>query len=236
MRGYRIPRHGGPEVLEWAELPDPRPRADEAVVAVRACALNHLDLWVRNGVEGVRYPLPLVPGSEVAGDVLEVGEAVRGFKAGDPVLVAPGSRAASASAVSRARIRCARTTASWRDRDLRLRRARRGAGAQPVALPRGLDYTQAAALPLAFLTAWHMLVGRARLRPGEDVLARRRLGVPRRRSRSPGCAAPAASSPPPRARRSPSARSSSAPAMSSTTRGRISRAGCADPRRQESRW
>jgi NADPH:quinone reductase-like Zn-dependent oxidoreductase len=171
MRGYCISRHGGPEVLEWTELPDPRPRADEAVVAVRACGLNHLDLWVRNGVEGVRYPLPLVPGSEVAGDVLAVGETVRGFRPGDPVLVAPGLSCGLCE-------RCLGGEDPLCPEYGILGETRDGGCAERVAvpgrnllpLPRGLGYVEAAALPLAFLTAWHMLVERARLRPGEDVL------------------------------------------------------------------
>lgn len=171
MHGFRISRHGGPEVLEWSELPDPRPRPDEAVVAVRACGLNHLDLWVRNGVEGVAYPLPLVPGSEITGDVLEVGEAVRGVRPGDTVLVAPGLSCGV----------CERCLAGedplCPDYGI-LGETRDGGCADRVAvpgrnllpLPRGLGYAEAAALPLTFLTAWHMLDGRARLRPGEDVL------------------------------------------------------------------
>lgn len=171
MRGYRISRHGGPEVLEWTELPDPRPRPDEAVVAVRACALNHLDLWVRNGVEGARYPLPLVPGSEVAGDLLEVGDAVRGFRPGDPVLVAPGlSCGVCERCLAGEDPLCEDYGILGETRDGGCAERVAVPGRNLLALPRGLDYAQAAALPLVFLTAWHMLVGRARLRPGEDVL------------------------------------------------------------------
>jgi D-arabinose 1-dehydrogenase-like Zn-dependent alcohol dehydrogenase len=90
VRAFQISRHGGPEALEWKELPRPEPLADEVLVRVRACALNRLDLWVRNGVEGHRFPLPLIPGSEVAGDVAAVGEAVTGIEPGRPTLVAPG--------------------------------------------------------------------------------------------------------------------------------------------------
>lgn len=171
MHGFRIDEHGGPEVLVWRELPDPVPRADEALVRVRACALNHLDLWVRNGVPGHRYPLPLVPGSEIAGDVVAVGECVRGFAPGDAVLLAPGLSCGV----------CARCLAGedplCRDYGI-LGETRDGGYAELVAvpgrnllpLPRGLSYVEAAALPLVFLTAWHMLGARAKLQPLEDVL------------------------------------------------------------------
>ena len=73
MKGFRVARHGGREALEWGEWADPVPGPGEVTVRVRACALNHLDLWLRNGVPGHRFPLPLVPGSEVAGTVDALG-------------------------------------------------------------------------------------------------------------------------------------------------------------------
>lgn len=171
MRGYIVRRHGGPEVLEWGEIPEPSVAADEVLVRVRACALNHLDLWVRNGVPGHAFPLPLVPGSEIAGDVESVGERVEGWSAGDPVLVAPGVSCGH----------CDRCLAGD-DHLCRhygiLGEHRDGGYAELVTvpsrnvlrLPRGLAYVEAAALPLVYLTAWHMLVARAGLERGEDVL------------------------------------------------------------------
>lgn len=172
MRGFRIDRHGGPEVLELHDdLPDPVPAADEVLVRVAACALNHLDLWVRNGVPGHQFPLPLVPGSEIAGEVVAVGSAVRGIAVGMPTLVAPGVSCGS----------CARCQAGQDQLCPHygiLGEHRDGGYAELVAvparnilpLPAGLSYTQAAALPLVFLTAWHMVVGRAALAAGETIL------------------------------------------------------------------
>jgi NADPH:quinone reductase-like Zn-dependent oxidoreductase len=171
MHGFRIDRHGGPEVLVWRDLPDPRPREDEALVRVRACALNHLDLWVRNGVPGHRYPLPLVPGSEIAGEIVELGECVARFAVGDPVLVAPGlSCGVCARCLAAEDPLCPDYGIFGETRD--------GGYAELVTVPRrnllplpkGLSFVEAAALPLVFLTAWHMLQARARLRPFEDVL------------------------------------------------------------------
>jgi NADPH:quinone reductase-like Zn-dependent oxidoreductase len=149
----------------------PEPRADEARVRVRACALNHLDLWVRDGVPGHEFPLPLVPGSEIAGDVDAVGELVEGFRPGDPVLVAPGLSCGHCS-------RCLFGEDPLCSRYGILGETRDGGYAEFVVvpgrnllpLPAGTSYVEAAALPLVFLTAWHMLHGRARLRPHEDVL------------------------------------------------------------------
>lgn len=170
VRAFRIERHGGPEVLQWVEVPTPRPAPDGVVVRVRACALNHLDLWVRKGVEGHRFPLPLTPGSEIAGDVVEVGEQVRAVRPGDPVLLAPGV-ATDAAAIEAGREMLSRGYGI-------LGEHLDGGYAEFVAvpernalpMPRGLSYVEAAALPLAFLTAWHMLKARAALQPHEDVL------------------------------------------------------------------
>ena len=171
MRGFQIARHGGPEVLEWKELPRPEPRADEALVRVRACALNRLDLWVRNGVEGHRFPLPLIPGSEVAGDLDAVGEAVSGLEPGAPTLVAPGvSCGRCEHCVSGADMLCAGYGILGEHRDGGYAEYLRVPARNVLPLPRGLSYVEAAATPLVFLTAWQMLAERARLRAHEDVL------------------------------------------------------------------
>src|ERR1700746_454291 len=90
MKTIIVREHGGPEKLERAEVPDPELTPGNAVVRVRAVALNHLDVWVRRGVPGHKFPLPLIPGAEVAGVIDAVGLNPLGWKAGDEVLVAPG--------------------------------------------------------------------------------------------------------------------------------------------------
>lgn len=171
MKGFRISRHGGPEVLEWTDLPDPEPRAGEVRVRVRACALNHLDLWVRNGVEGHTYPLPLVPGSEIAGDVDAVGDGVEGIEPGQPTLLAPGLSCGRCEACSSGRDHlCPDYGILGEHRDGGYAEYLVVPARNVLPLPRGLSYVEAAALPLVFLTAWTMLAVRAALRPGEDVL------------------------------------------------------------------
>src|SRR5204863_340317 len=87
MKAVRFREFGGPEVLKYEDVPDVRPREDQVLVRVRACALNHLDLWVRKGLPGVQ--LPHINGSDIAGDVMEVGSYVSGVKRGTRVLLAP---------------------------------------------------------------------------------------------------------------------------------------------------
>src|SRR5487761_577067 len=69
MKAVVFTQHGGHDVLKYTDAPDPRPRADEILVRVRACSINHLDLWVRRGIPGVEIPMPHIPGSDVAGEV-----------------------------------------------------------------------------------------------------------------------------------------------------------------------
>ena len=171
MRAAVFDRHGGPEVLELRDVPDPVARPDEVVVDVKACGVNHLDLWVRAGLPGLEIDLPHILGNDIVGVVRAVGDAVRHVRAGDRVLVLPT-------------LSCGVCAACMAGDDHLCRaydvvgRKRNGGYAEQVAVPavnclpfpENLSWEQAAAVPLVFLTAWHMLVGRAALRPGEDVL------------------------------------------------------------------
>ena len=87
MKAVRIHQFGGPEVLTYEDVPDPKPRKDQVLIRVRACSLNHLDIWVRKGLPGVN--LPHILGSDMAGEIVEVGEYVTDLKPGQRVLVTP---------------------------------------------------------------------------------------------------------------------------------------------------
>ena len=164
-------QHGGPEVLELAEVPDQTLKSNEVLVQVKACALNHLDIFVRNGLPGIEIPLPHILGNDIAGLVHEVGELVTWVKPGDEVMVHPG-------------VSCGHCEACLSGQDNLCREydmvgyRRDGGYAEYVVVPgvnvfpkpSNLSWEDAAALPLVTLTAWHMLVTRAAIRPGEDVL------------------------------------------------------------------
>jgi NADPH:quinone reductase-like Zn-dependent oxidoreductase len=171
MKAVVIPRHGGPEVLEYREVPDPEIGSNEVLVRVRACALNHLDLWVRRGLPGVEIPLPHIPGSDIAGEVVQVGRDVRQVRVGDDVVLAPGISCGHCQAcLSGFDNRCREYTLLGYLVDGGCAELVRVPGVNVLPKPENLTFEQAAAVPLVFLTAWHMLVTRARLAPGEDVL------------------------------------------------------------------
>jgi len=169
MKAVRIHQFGGPEVLTYEEIPDPKPRKDQVLVRVRACALNHLDLWVRAGLPGVN--LPHILGSDIAGEIVEVGEYLADLKAGQRVLLAPMSFCnRCAKCVAGLQNQCRQFTVLGNSVD--------GGNCELIAIPAvnvipipdSLDFNEAASVPLVFLTAWHMLTGRAAIRPGQTVL------------------------------------------------------------------
>jgi NADPH:quinone reductase-like Zn-dependent oxidoreductase len=171
MRAVVIEEHGGPEALRILERPVPEPGPGEVRVRVRAVALNHLDLWLRKGVAGVRYPLPLVPGTDGAGIVDALGAGVTGFDPGSACLLAPGVSCGQCAECSAGDDHLCR----WYGI---LGETRDGTCADFLVVPAvnvlpkpdNLSFEEAAAVPLPFLTAWHMLMARARLQPGETIL------------------------------------------------------------------
>jgi NADPH:quinone reductase-like Zn-dependent oxidoreductase len=169
MKAVRIHRYGGPEVLQYEDVPDPVLRKDQVLIRIRACAMNHLDLWVRKGT--TKSPLPHIPGSDIAGDVVEVGEYVTGLTPGQRVLLAPMYFCNQCEqCTSGQQNKCRQFTV--------LGNAVGGGDCELIAIPAvnvipipdSLDYNQAASVPLVFLTAFHMLTGRATVRPGHTVL------------------------------------------------------------------
>jgi NADPH:quinone reductase-like Zn-dependent oxidoreductase len=169
MKAVRIHEFGSEDVLRYEDVPDPALRKDQVLVRIRACALNHLDLWVRKGLPGV--PLPHILGSDIAGEVVEVGEYVSSVKPGQRVLLAPMHFCNHCEYCTSGRQnQCAQFTVLGNRVD--------GGNCDLIAIPavnvipipESMDFNQAASVPLVFLTAWHMLVGRAGIRPGQTVL------------------------------------------------------------------
>ena len=169
MKAIFFTQHGGGEVLQYGERPDPVPGPGEVRIAIRAAALNRLDVFVRDGIPGV--PLPQIPGADGAGVVDAVGGGVADVAVGDRVLISPGLSdgtceaclAGEQSQCAAYRILGEHAAGTFAERVVVPRR-----NAFPV--PAGLSFAEAAAFPLAYQTAWRMVVGRAAVRPGETVL------------------------------------------------------------------
>lgn len=177
MKAWQIQKHGGPEVLKSIEIAEPTPGPHEVLIRVEAVGLNHLDLWVRNGVPGHKFPLPLIPGCDISGVIEKWGpgsEAAlqsEGLEIGSPVVINPG-------------ISCGRCEACLGGFDPLcktygiLGETQNGGCAEKVVVPianviaRPLKVSplEAASLPIPFLTAWTMLARKAKVQPGEVVL------------------------------------------------------------------
>jgi NADPH:quinone reductase-like Zn-dependent oxidoreductase len=171
MKAIVFHEHGDSSVLRYDEAPVPELRHNEVLVRVRACALNHLDLWVRKGIPGVTFPLPHIPGSDIAGEIAKIGLEVTTVKVGQKVVLAPGVSCGKCPVcISGNDNRCAEFTNLGYKVDGGCAEFVRAPEANCMPYPENLDWTQAAAIPLVFQTAWHMLVNRAQLQPAEDVL------------------------------------------------------------------
>jgi len=171
MKAVVLRRHGGPEVLELVDLPVQEPGPGQVRVAVRAVALNHLDLWVRRGGPAFHLEYPHRLGSDVAGVVDLVGPGVDDVEAGTRVVVSPGLSCGACRA-------CLSGRDNLCPRYGILGETRSGGYCQFLTVPRQniapypgeLSFPEAAASILTFMTAWQMLVGKAQVRPGETVL------------------------------------------------------------------
>ena len=171
MRAVGFREHGGLDKLEVLDVPKPEVRAGEVLVRVKACALNHLDLWVREGLPGLKLTFPHIPGCDVAGEVAAVGPHVAYPEAGARVAVNPGRWCGACEWCVRGehplcpeyRIMGEHFSGGYAEYVA-------VPAASCVELPTDFDYAEAAAAPLVFQTAWRALITRAKVRPGEDVL------------------------------------------------------------------
>jgi NADPH:quinone reductase-like Zn-dependent oxidoreductase len=169
MKAVFFEKHGGNDVLQYGDRPDPEPRPGEVRIALRAAALNHLDIFVRDGIPGV--PLPQIPGGDGAGVVDRLGQGVSGLAPGDRVLIQPGlsdatcefCRAGEQSLCVRFQILGEHVPGTLAEFVVVPER-------NVFPIPSGFSFARAAAFPLAYQTAWRMVIGRAAVRPGETVL------------------------------------------------------------------
>lgn len=171
MKALCFYEHGELDVLQYADVPDPEPGPGQALVRVRACALNRLDMWVQRGWPGLKLEMPHWTGADVAGTVAGLGEGVTGWQVGQRVAVDPGITTAEDAFTRRGEYSI---SPGYTILGEHIRGGQAEYVAVPatnlMAIPDGWDFSRAAAPLLVSLTAWRMLIHRARLRAGESVL------------------------------------------------------------------
>ena len=171
MRAVFIESHGGPEVIRIGELPDPEPGPGQVRIRVVTASLNHLDLWVRAGIPGIEQTFPHVLGADGAGIVDAVGPGVNDVTPGDEVYIQPGlfcghcefCLAGEESLCVRFRLLGEHVSGTLAERVV-------VPAVNVYRKPRGLDWSRAAAFPLAYQTAWRLVLTAGGLRAGESVL------------------------------------------------------------------
>jgi len=171
MKAVVFYENGGVDKLTYTDVEKPKISPYEVLVKVKACALNHLDIWVRQGLPDIEIPMPHILGSDIVGEVAEAGIEVKKFRAGDKVLIAPGVRC-------RKCVYCISSSDSMCSSFKIMGFQVQGGYAEfvkahvdnVIPISDRLSFTEWAAMPLVFLTAWHMLITRGQLKTGETVL------------------------------------------------------------------
>lgn len=171
MQVVQIPAHGDPSVLRVVDLPVPEPGPGEVLVRMLGVSVNHLDLWSRRGMPGVKLPLPLIPGCDGTGEIAKLGPGVSGPPVGTKVLVEPGYSSGTSAHDLAGNDHLSDDYQIRGEHFDGLSREYVAIAARfVVPLPAGVDPVRTAAIPLVFITAWGMLVTRARVQRGENVL------------------------------------------------------------------
>ncbi|NQW03135.1 MAG: zinc-binding dehydrogenase [Acidobacteria bacterium] len=171
MRAIRFHTHGGPDVLQYEEAPDTVNCPGHVLIRVAACALNHLDLWQRRGLDRVTLPMPHISGADVSGTIAELGEGVPDLELGQRVMLQPGlSCGRCAACLSGQDQQCARYDVLGYQSEGGYAELVSVPAANVVPIPDHVDFVTAAAFPLTFLTAWHMLFEGGHLTGNDTVL------------------------------------------------------------------
>ncbi len=174
MKASLFHEHGGPDVLEYTDFPTPSPASDKVLVEIKAVALNHLDLFVRGGITGIKLEMPHILGSDISGVIKDVGDSIESeFDIGQRVIIDPGLSCGKCEF-------CITGQHSLCPSYMIIGEHVRGGYAEyisvnseniiPIPKDSGLDFAEAAATPLTLMTAWRLLMTKGQIKPGDDVL------------------------------------------------------------------
>src|SRR5262245_49575995 len=171
MKAVVFSQHGGPDVLHYVDVPDPTAGPGEVLIEVKATSINHIDIFLRRGMPGIKVKMPKIVGSDAAGIVRELGPGVSGLVSGQRVTINPGISCGHCEF-------CAAGFGSQCNSYAMVGESCDGAYAELLVVPAHIvlpipdsfSFEEAAAAPLVFLTAWSMLISKGNIRPGEDVL------------------------------------------------------------------
>lgn len=171
MKAALIEKHGDPHTIQIIEREAPTIKPDQCLIRIKACGLNHLDTWVRRGVEGHRFPLPIVPGSDITGVVEKKGDFVRHVQVGSRVIVNPGLFCGHCfPCVSGQDHLCETWGLLGETKDGGCQEYIAIHGHQLHSLPQSISFEQGACIPITFVTAWQMLVEKGGIQPGQSIL------------------------------------------------------------------
>jgi len=171
MKAVVINEHGSIDKLVYTDFAEPEISPSEVLVKVNACGINHLDIWVREGIPGITISLPHILGCEITGEIARVGSAVKGLSVGQRVLIAPGINCGRCEyCLSSSDSLCHEFRIMGFQVDGGYAEYAKAPAENIIPISERLSFEEWAAVPLVFLTAWHMLKTRAGLSTGETVL------------------------------------------------------------------
>ncbi len=171
MKAIQYSKLGGPEVLQYVDVPTPRPSSNEILIHVLATSVNHIDIHFRRGLPGVQSPLPHIPGSDAVGIIDEVGSDVQGFQKGQMIVMDPSASCGHCDFCKQGKINyCPKARILGRENDGAYAEKMVIPDENAIKMPDSFNIEMAAAAPLVYLTAWGMVVSKGQIQKGQTVL------------------------------------------------------------------
>jgi len=171
MKAVRFHKNGPPDVLQYEDINEPECGPDDVILDVKASSVNHLDIWIRKGLPGMKMRLPRIPGCDAAGIIKFAGENVKNLPVGCRVLINPSISCGYCEFCSDGNASMCLTYSIFGEhQDGTYSQLVSAPAKNIIQIPDNMNFETAAAAPLVYLTAWRMIITRAKLKPSEDIL------------------------------------------------------------------